>query len=188
MSQSPHRLWILVPHAWADARYAPSPVPHSCHGCASYVPHASVPVLRLLRYGRNAWVCHRLLPPKAEYHVRPRHPDSFRPPAVPPTMQDRRSTDVRYRQGFYVRIRLGEDVFGHPSPIKTTLRVHRIRPEMFHDSLQAHASGFHDFSGEHIIIDKRRVQFTQMRSDGAFAGGDASGQPNSNHHNRHCNV
>ena len=96
--------------------------------------------------------------------------------------------DIVKDSTFGFGIRIGEDVFGHPSPIKTTLRVHRIRPEMFHDSLQAHASGFHDFSGEHIIIDKRRVQFTQMRSDGAFAGGDASGQPNSNHHNRHCNV
>ena len=101
---------------------------------------------------------------------------------------DQRMFDIVKDSTFGFGIRIGEDVFGHPSPIKTTLRVHRIRPEMFHDSLQAHASGFHDFSGEHIIIDKRRVQFTQMRSDGAFAGGDASGQPNSNRHNRHCNV
>ena len=101
---------------------------------------------------------------------------------------DQRMFDIVKDSTFGFGIRIGEDVFGHPSPIKTTLRVHRIRPEMFHDSLQAHASGFHDFSGEHIIIDKRRAQFTQMRSDGAFAGGDASGQPNSNHHNRHCNV
>lgn len=81
---------------------------------------------------------------------------------------DQRMFDIVKDSTFGFGIRIGEDVFGHPSPIKTTLRVHRIRPEMFHDSLQAHASGFHDFSGEHIIIDKRRAQFTQMRSDGAF--------------------
>ncbi len=140
--------------------------------CASLMPR-----VRIIRHTRlfRCFHCYDmvethghvigLLPPEAEYHVRPRHPDSF--DRLPFLRQckivDQRMFDIVKDSTFGFGIRIGEDVFGHPSPIKTTLRVHRIRAEHGGDPRQRHLPGATISSRKSVIVDDQRAEFPHPR-------------------------